>query len=69
MLEAVEKSISATNGLAMEKLLRTSSQEVRRAIDYASGKVLLAIASLFAGQLVLLLIAARLFRPLSKKRT
>ena len=69
VLEAVEKSISATNGLAMEKLLRTSSQEVRRAIDYASGKVLLAIASLFAGQLVLLLIAARLFRPLSKKRT
>ena len=68
-LEEVEKAIAATGGLPMEKLVRTSSQEIRQTIDYAWGKLLVAIAVFFAGQLVLLFIAARLFRPLSKKRT
>jgi len=68
-LEEVEKAIAATGGLPMEKLVRTTSQEIRQTIDYAWGKLLIAIAVFFAGQLVLLFIAARLFRPLSKKRT
>ena len=68
-LEEVEKAIAATGGLPMEKLVRTTSQEIRQTIDYAWGKLLVAIAVFFAGQLVLLFIAARLFRPLSKKRT
>ena len=69
MLEEVEKSLSASGGLPMDKLLRTGSQEVRQTIDYAWGKVFLAIAAFFTGQLVLLLIAAWLFKALSKKRS
>jgi len=68
-LEQIEKSLAAAEALPLEKLLRTSSAEIRQTIDYAWGKVLLAIAALFAGQFVLLLIAARLFGPPSKKQS
>ena len=61
-LGETERSLAATDGLPLQKLLLTGSQEVRQIIDYAWIKVLLAIGILLAGQLVLLLIAARIFR-------
>ncbi|MEI6491077.1 MAG: hypothetical protein WCO94_00910 [Verrucomicrobiota bacterium] len=66
-LEQAEKSLSVTNSLPVERLLRDSSQEVRQTIDYASAKVLRVIGIFLAGQLILLLVAARLFRPHSPK--
>ena len=62
MLEDVEKSMAAADGLPVEKLLRASSLEVRQSIDYASSKALFAIAFFLLGQLLLLLIAAWLFK-------
>ncbi|MEI6072808.1 MAG: hypothetical protein WCS31_13520 [Verrucomicrobiae bacterium] len=62
-LEAAEKTLSSADGAPLEKLLRTTSQEVRKTIDEAWKKVLLAIAIFLVGQFVLLLVAARLFRP------
>ncbi len=62
-LEEAEKSLTTAEGLPFDRLLKTTSQEVRETIDYAWNKVLLAIGLLLAGLLVLLLIAAWLFRP------
>ena len=62
-LEAVEKSLASANSLLLDKLLRTTSLEAQKTIDYAWTKILLAIGLLFIAQLVLLLVAARLFRP------
>jgi hypothetical protein len=68
-LEEAEKSLAATNSLRLEKLLCASSQEVRQTIDYAWTKIMLAISLFLAGQFVLLLIAARLFKTPANKRT
>jgi len=62
-LEATEKSLTTAGSLPFDRLLKTTSQEVRETIDYAWNKVILAIGFLLAGLLVLLLIAAWLFRP------
>lgn len=62
-LEATEKSLATAKSLPLDKLLKTTSQEARQTIDYAWNKILLAIGFLLAGLLVLLLIAALLFRP------
>jgi len=61
-LAEVEKSLATAESLPLEKLLNTTSQEIRLTIDYAWTRVLQAIGVLFAGVLVLLVIASRLFR-------
>ncbi|MFZ4775105.1 MAG: hypothetical protein ACOYM3_07070 [Terrimicrobiaceae bacterium] len=62
-LEQVEKSLAAADGQPLGKLVHATSLEVRQTIDDVWAKVLLAIGIFLAGQLVLLFVAARLFRP------
>lgn len=65
-LEEVEKSLASAKALPLEKLLQTTSQEARETIDYAGNKILVVLVVFLAGQLALLLIAARLFRRKSQ---
>ncbi len=69
VLEQVDKSLAAADSLPVERLVITTSREVRQIIDDAWVKVLLAIAAFFLAQLVLLFLAVMLFRPLSKEGT
>ncbi len=68
-LQQVDNSLATAESLPLDKLLKTASQEVRQTIDYAWAKLLLAIGIFLAGLLILLLVAARLFRAPSQKRT
>ena len=62
-LELLEKSLTSSSSLPLASLLKTTSEEARLTVDYAWSRILLAIGLLFAGLLVLLFVAARLFRP------
>ena len=62
-LELLEKSLTNSSSLPLESLLKTTSEEARLTVDYAWNRLLLAIGLLLAGLLVLLFVAARLFRP------
>jgi hypothetical protein len=62
-LELLEKSLTNSSSLPLASLLKTTSEEARLTVDYAWSRILLAIGFLFAGLLVLLFVAARLFRP------
>ena len=62
-LELLEKSLTNSSSLPLESLLKTTSEEARLTVDYAWNRILLAIGLLLAGLLVLLFVAARLFRP------
>jgi hypothetical protein len=62
-LELLEKSLTNSSSLPLASLLKTTSEEARLTVDYAWSRILLAIGLLFAGLLVLLFVAARLFRP------
>lgn len=62
-LELLEKSLTNSSSLPLENLLKTTSEEARLTVDYAWNRILLAIGLLLAGLLVLLFVAARLFRP------
>jgi hypothetical protein len=61
-LELLEKSLTNSSSLPLESLLKTTSEEARLTVDYAWNRLLLAIGLLLAGLLVLLFVAARLFR-------
>lgn len=67
-LEHLEKTLDAAGRLPVENLMRASSEEVGRTIDDVWHKLLLAIGLVLAGQLGLLLIAARLFRSPAKNQ-
>ena len=62
-LELLERSLTNSSSLPLASLLKTTSEEARLTVDYAWSRILLAIGLLFAGLLVLLFVAARLFRP------
>ena len=62
-LELLEKSLTNSSSLPLESLLKTTSEEARLTVDYAWNRLLLAIGLLLAGLLVLVFVAARLFRP------
>ena len=62
-LELLEKSLTNSSSLPLASLLKTTSEEARLTVDYAWNRILLAIGLLLAGLLVLLFVAARLFRP------
>jgi hypothetical protein len=62
-LELLEKSLTNSSSLPLQSLLKTTSEEARLTVDYAWNRILLAIGLLLAGLLVLLFVAARLFRP------
>jgi hypothetical protein len=62
-LELLEKSLTNSSSLPLESLLKTTSEEARLTVDYAWNRLLLAVGLLLAGLLVLLFVAARLFRP------
>ncbi len=62
-LELLEKSLTNSSSLPLASLLKTTSEEARLTVDYAWNRLLLAIGLLLAGLLVLLFVAARLFRP------
>jgi hypothetical protein len=62
-MESTRDSLQTMPVGPMEKLLRSTAEETRLAIDYAFFKGLLLIGAFLAGQLLLMLIAAHLFRP------
>ena len=66
-VEATRDSLQADSSL--EKLVQTSMNETRQTIDHAYSKALWLLGAFLLGQFVLLLCAARLFRPAKNSST